>query len=153
MLGFLKVIKVKRSNLEVLRDQVQPGTVALGETDYSVSVTWDSKLLRDQEELHRVHAQRETLKADLVLNLLALYVDERAVSFALSTKVSRLEVARCVRVVAGTETVFAITALDGHPVRACVVDQIHLLVALTKVESTSVEEVQAKGDIDLVIET
>ena len=93
MLGFLKVIKVKRSNLEVLRDQVQPGTVALGETDYSVSVTWDSKLLRDQEELHRVHAQRETLKADLVLNLLALYVDERAVSFALSTKVRRLEVA------------------------------------------------------------
>ena len=79
MLSKVKSIEEEGTDLKVFWDIEATGLFALSETQDSISFSGDAKLIRDQEEIKRVHAKRERHETDLILNLLALDVDEGSI--------------------------------------------------------------------------
>ena len=108
-------------------------------------------MLLHNEELEWLDTELEVLEADLVLNDLAFNMNQVAILSETLARIHDLVVAGSVWVIAITKAVLAVTTLDEHHVGTCVVNQLHLHVALTEVERARVEVVKAVSEVKLDI--
>ena len=121
----------------------------LSKAQDAIDLLRDTELLGHEEEVEWLNAPLEGLEADLVFRLLTLNMHKVTILLLLRCHTGELEVAGSIGIVAISKTIFAITALDEHPVTACVVDQIHLHVTLANEDGALIEIVEAVSQVQL----
>ena len=72
VLSEVQSVEEKRADLKVVWKIEASWPSSLGQTQDSIGLLGDAKLLRDKEEVKWIHTQREGLETDLILNCLTL---------------------------------------------------------------------------------
>ena len=146
MLSSAENVNEEGTNLKVVFNVETTGSLALGKSQDSIGLIRDTELIRDEEEVQRIHAEREGLQTDLVLRLPAFNMHKTAVFLLCDSDLCGFEVRGGVRVILRSLAVVAVSALDQEPIGTCIVDDFHFLIALTDVDGTSVEVINTIGD-------
>ena len=152
MLSSGEYVNEEWTNLKVVLHVETTGSLALGKSQDSIGLVWDTELVRDEEEVQRIHAEREGLQTDLVLRLSAFNMHKTAIFLLCDRDLRGFEVGGGVRVILRSLAVVAVSALDQEPIGTGIVDDFHFLIALTDVDGTSVEVFNAIGDGHPIVE-
>jgi len=92
MLSSGKYVNEEGTNFKVIFHVETTGSPTLGKSQDSIGLVWDTELVRDEEEVHRVHAEREGLQTDLVLRFSTFNMHKTAVFLVCDRNLRSFEV-------------------------------------------------------------